>query len=293
MAQKARIHDVARSGTCRSWISLANNSQIALITGFRTIIVNDTISSSGSGPDGLIVLSDRNELWTGDGDGSVKVIDLFTNKIVRNITTGSKMRADEFAYDPTSGIVVVTNPNDVPPLVTVMSSTNYSVIGHFTFPDVPGELEQPAFNVANGLFYLSVPESDAHHGGEVRSLNIANFSTERVYPLPPCRPAGIVFGANQHLFVSCSQDQILNYNYASAFVLDMANGGQVIATIPGVAGSDQVAYNPVDSFFYMAAYENLAGGQATGAPNPFLSIIDATTNILVQNITTDNTTAHS
>ncbi|TKA50390.1 hypothetical protein B0A55_12944 [Friedmanniomyces simplex] len=195
-------------------------------------------------PAGLVVLPDRGELWVGDGDGSVKVINLFNNTILANITTGSKYRADEFAYDPNSGIVVVTNPNDKPPLVTALSANNRSVIGVFNFTDVPGELEQPAFNPSNGLFYVSVPESETNKGGEIRSLNLANFSTNAVYPLPPCVPAGIVFGANQDLFVSCSQKQILNYNLAAAFVLDMSNSGKVIANISGVGGSDQVVYDP-------------------------------------------------
>ncbi|KAK5678376.1 hypothetical protein LTR17_027663 [Elasticomyces elasticus] len=274
-------------------ISLINNTQINLITGFATVLVNGSVSSASSGPNGLVVLPDRNQLWVGDGDGSVKVIDLVTQKIIQSIATGSKYRADEFAYDAKSGVVLVSNPNDTPPFVTAMSASNRSVIGQFNFTDVPGELEQPAFNPTTGLFYISVPESDANKGGEIRSLTLANFSTHTVYPLPPCIPAGIAFGPNQHLFVSCSQDQILDYNYASAFVLDIANGGKVIANVTGVAGSDQVAYNSAAGLYYMSAYQNQAGGLKTGLAQPYLSIIDATTNVIIQNITTDNKTAHS
>ncbi|KAK0260992.1 hypothetical protein LTR35_017925, partial [Friedmanniomyces endolithicus] len=158
---------------------------------------------------------------------------------------------------------------------------------------MPGELEQPAFNAATGTFIVAVPESDANKGGEIRALNLANFTSGTVYPLPPCNPAGIVFGPNQHLFVSCSQDQILNYNYASAFVLDLANGGKVIANVTGVSGSDQVAYDATLGLYYMSAYQNQAGGLKTGAPQPYLSVINATTNVIIQNITTDNKTAHS
>lgn len=274
-------------------IDLRNNSQTALITGFKTVIVNGSISSGSSGPDGLIVITETNELWVGDGAGFVQIIDLFTNKIVANISTGSQHRADEFAYDSTTGNVVVTNPNDKPPMVTVMNAHNRSVIGQIRFTDVPGELEQPAFNSANGKFYVSVPESDANPGGEIRRLDVEKLTGDAVYPLTECIPAGIVFGANQKLFVSCSQDQILKYNHSTAYVLDMANGGKVIANISGLSGSDQVAFDPAAGLWYMSAYQNLAGGVSSGAPAPALGIINATSYRLIQNITTDNATAHS
>ncbi|KAK4553318.1 hypothetical protein LTR86_009618 [Recurvomyces mirabilis] len=274
-------------------IDLHNNTQTDLITGFKTTVVNGSISSSNSGPDGLVVITGTNELWVGDGGGYVQIIDLFTNRIVANISTGSQARADEFAYDPTTGTVVVTNPNEKPPYVTVMNAHNRSVIGHIKFTDAPGELEQPVFNAANGRFYVSVPESDANPGGEIRRLDVQTLMGDAVYPLPECVPAGIIFGTNQKMLVSCSQTQILKYNHSTAYVLDIANAGKVVANISGLSGSDQVAYDPVAGLWYMSAYQNLAGGMASGAPAPALGVVNASSYALIQTIPTDNSTAHS
>src|ERR1700694_3941830 len=44
---------------------------------------------ASSGPTGVIVIPKRQELWTGDGDATTKVIDLTTNKIVATIDVSS------------------------------------------------------------------------------------------------------------------------------------------------------------------------------------------------------------
>jgi hypothetical protein len=48
----------------------------------------------------VVVTFSNRELWAGDGDSTVKVVDLTNNSIVATISTGGKFRADEMAYDP-------------------------------------------------------------------------------------------------------------------------------------------------------------------------------------------------
>lgn len=72
-------------------VDLSTNTQKIMITGFVTSVVNGSVSSASSGPSGLVVLADRNEMYVGDGDGTVKVVDLSTNTVIANITTGSKI----------------------------------------------------------------------------------------------------------------------------------------------------------------------------------------------------------
>lgn len=272
-------------------MSLRNNSQIALVKGFVTNLVNGTISSEVSGPNGVIVLPDRNELWVGDGDGTVKVISLLTHTVIANISTGSVKRADEFAYDPKKGVVVVTNPAEDTPYVSVIGAANRTVLGKIMFPNVT-ELEQPAWNSANGLFYVSVPSSDAFDGGAISIFDVATMSIGATYSLPDCVPAGIAFGPQNHIFVGCSQDQITEFGYAASFVVNAADGS-VVANISGIAGVDQVAYDSAANLYYASAYQMLADGKQTGAPTPLLGIVNASSNVLVQTIATDNVTAHS
>jgi hypothetical protein len=273
-------------------VDLSTNQAKTPITGFiGQVYTKNKTDSSISGPDGLVVLPNRDEMYVGDGDGSVKVIDLLSGRIVANITTGSKKRADEFAYDPKTQTIVVTNPNDEPPFVTIISASKREVSGHISFMDASG-LEQPAFNAVNGKFYVSVPSTSTNPGGEIAEIDVSNKTISKVIPLSDCIPAGIVFGPSQNLFIGCSQDQILEYGMARSQILDITTGS-VIAYIPGVAGIDQVAYNPTNMFYYASAYQNLAGGNKSGNPMPELAVINAKNHTLIQTWPTDNVTAHS
>ena len=69
----------------------------------------------------MIILLARNELWVGDGDGTIKVINLFTSTIIASINTTSAKRADEFGYDPINNIVVIINPNKKKSLTFLLS----------------------------------------------------------------------------------------------------------------------------------------------------------------------------
>ncbi|RDW73142.1 hypothetical protein BP6252_07049 [Coleophoma cylindrospora] len=269
-------------------ISLADTTNAKLITGFTTGIVNGSISSTISGPDGLVVLPSRNELWVGDGDGTVKIIDLFESSVAATINTTSSKRADELAYDPTNDLVVATNPNENPPYVSVMSAANRTLLGRITFSDAFG-LEQPAFNPADGLFYVSVPSSKANPGGAISTLNIANMSIVKTYPLPDCVPAGIIFGPTNALFVACSASQITEFGYAASYILDVSTG-KLAANISGLAGSDQVAYSSSSGLFFAAAYQNMINGTV---PQPQVAVVNASSGKLVQTFATDNVTAHA
>lgn len=269
-------------------MSLINKTQTKLITGFATGLVDGKLSSSISGPDGMILLPPHNELWVGDGDGTIKIIDLFKSTIVASINTTSTKRADEFAYDPTNNIVVVTNPDEKIPYVSVISATKRTVLGRIMFPNVT-ELEQPAFNPANGLFYVSVPSSGAHPGGSICTLDIAGLSIANTYPTPDCIPAGIIFGPKNHLFIGCSGSQIADYGYAASYIMDISTG-KIISNISSLAGVDQVAYDSTANLFYASAFQNLASG---GTPTPQIAVVNASSGVLVQTLVTDNVTAHS
>jgi hypothetical protein len=274
-------------------IDVATDKQTAAVGGFVGLKnTSGKADTEISGPAGLIVLPDRNELYVGDGDSSVKVISLSNNSIVANISTGGTKRADEFAYSPTSHIAVVTNPGEDIPYVSVISATSRTVLGKVMFTNNASGLEQPAWNSVNDKFYISVPSTNTNPGGEIDEIDVTTFSITKVYPLTDCIPAGIVFGPSQQLFVGCSQSQILDYNTAFSLVLDITTG-KTIANISGLTGIDQVAYDPKAQYYYASAYQNLANGSKTGAPTPQLGIIDAKSNSLIQTITTDNVTAHS
>lgn len=55
------------------------------------------------------------ELWAGDGDSTVKVVDLKAQAVVDTIPTGGKKRADELAFDPIHKIIVIANDSEAAP----------------------------------------------------------------------------------------------------------------------------------------------------------------------------------
>jgi len=71
-------------------INARNSTFVARIGGF----VGFSGSNETSGPNGVVVVHPRHELWAGDGDSTVKVIDLETRQIVKSIPTGGTKRAD-------------------------------------------------------------------------------------------------------------------------------------------------------------------------------------------------------
>jgi hypothetical protein len=272
-------------------INISTGAEIAAIGGWKgTILKNSKANNSIGGPNGLLLLPNRNELYVGDSNGTVGVVSLKSYKRMANITTGSSTRADEMAYDPKSGIVVVTNPNEDTPYISIISAANHSVLGHISFPGASG-LEQPAFNDADGKFYVSVPSTTTNPGGQIAVIDISSFSIAKTFNLPQIIPSGIVFGPTPYLFIGASADQVLSYNTSNNVVLDVTTG-KIVANISGLAGVDQVAFDPTANLYFAAAYQNVAGGNGS-SPAPVLAVIDAGSNTLVQKIATDNVTAHS
>lgn len=271
-------------------ISLANDSQITIVGGFTTTIINNTVVKTESGPNGLLVIPDRNELYATDAHGIVKVIDLFSLKVVANISIGGVKRADEIGYDPTTSTAIVSNGDDDTPFVAVVNTTTQTMLGKIMFPGATG-LEQPTINPADSKFYVAVDSNPTYPGGAIAILDLSNpsnFSIASFIPLSDCIPGGITFGATNQLFVSCSGSQFSTFGFEASYIIDVTTG-DVKANISGVSGVDQVAYSPATTYFYATAYQDET---SSGSPSPYLFVI-AANGTIVQKIVTDNVTAHS
>ena len=101
--------------------------------GFAGIVTAVTPDCNSGGPNGVVAIPLLNQLYVGDGDSTVKVVDLAAKAIVASISTGGKYRADELAYDPLDHIIMITNPSDDPPFVTFISADTQTVLGKFTY----------------------------------------------------------------------------------------------------------------------------------------------------------------
>src|SRR5262249_48037970 len=134
--------------------------------------------SGVSGPNGILVIAATNELWTGDGDSTVKVVDLNAGAIVATIPTGGVKRADEMAYDPTHDIILVANDADATPFLTFIDRSSRTVLGRIFLdgsdaqhPLATDGIEQPVFDTNTGLFYVALPASPENPGGEILAID--------------------------------------------------------------------------------------------------------------------------
>jgi DNA-binding beta-propeller fold protein YncE len=229
-----------------------------------------------SGPNGVVIAG--HEAWVGDGDSTVKVIDLKTNKIVDTIKTGGESRADELAYDPKDQVIAIANNADEPPFLTFISAKpGHKILGKLVMEHFSDGMEQTAYNPADGLFYTDVPELDKDK--TKGALMVTDPKTQKVVkmiPVDSCIPHGIAFGKNDNVYLGCNAGPTRLGLPAKQVVLNVKTGKQT--DIPGVGGSDESAVNNKLDQYYSALNGNPGG--------PILSVVDAKTNQLVQKIPT-------
>src|SRR5262249_9375126 len=119
-----------------------------------------------SGPNGIVVIQPRNQLWAGDGDSTVKVVNLATGSVVNTISTGGQFRADELAWDATDDILVIVNDAEAPPFLTFISTATQTILGQLQVPDATDGVEQPPWSPNTDPFYCAVPGQTTNPRGE-------------------------------------------------------------------------------------------------------------------------------
>lgn len=254
-----------RSNASLDVFSASANTLLFQVPGF----VGFRGSNDISGPDGVLTTTPT-EAWVGDGDSTVKVINLNTRTIVDTISTGGKFRADEMCFDSRDQIVVVANNADTPPFLTFISSKpGHAVLGKLSFPTATNGIEQCQWWSQTGLVYLSVPQiNNANEGGEVAVIDPNTRTVVNAFP-QNCSPAGLAIGPNGQAMVGC--------NGTNGIRIIRLTDGSVVQTFP-VNGADEAWFNPGDGHYFVAAANNTAGA--------VLAVIDAVTAQLDQTIGT-------
>lgn len=286
----------AKTGAFVKQIQGASTAQPGGFAGFSGN--NDT-----SGPNGVVVVG--NWLIVTDYPSRVVSIDLMTDTVVSDVRTGGVNRADELAYDPEDGLLLVVNNADSPPFATLIQlntqNGNLTVGQRITFDaahgvDATNGAEQPAWNSHTGKFYISIPQvgADISHGAVAR-IDPKAAMVDAVFPVNFCQPAGLtLFGPHQDLLLGCSVIfdtagqpwSATDPNTAAPLQIIMdAHAGAIDAKVAGVGGSDEVWFNHGDGRYYTASRVNPGG--------PALGVIDAESQTLVQVAPTINVPAVS
>ena len=208
-----------RTNAAVDFFDASDDTFIARVGGFTGVVCSSaTVANNAlSGPDGVVVVGDK-EVWAGDGDSTLKVIDIATFKIVKTIPVPDpnnpnvKMRVDEMAYDGRDHILAAANNANTPPFVTLINTDTGQILGQIVFdgsgstPDATKTgIEQPQWSPQTGLFYVSVPQIDPKDAtlGGVSVIDPSSMSVIRTYPVTNCSPAGLALGPNHQAVIGC------------------------------------------------------------------------------------------
>src|SRR5262245_42870262 len=173
--------------------------------GFKGVaVVAGAVQNGQSGPNGVVAAFPW--LFVPDAASRVVSIDLRTDTVVGSVSTGGadNLRADELAYDPKAGLLLVINNADTPPFGTFISVDKAN--GHLTVGarvtldaahgvDATDGAEQPVWHPETGKFFLSIPRIGGQpKDGAVVRIDPKTASVDATYPVQFCGPAGLAVG---------------------------------------------------------------------------------------------------
>src|SRR5258708_17513931 len=211
------------------------------IGGFVGVKLNaagPAVDNNHSGPDGVV--THGRWLYAGDGDSTLKVIDLnapTASAIKQSIATGGTTRLDEMDITGDGQLLFGANNAEDPPFGTLFSAngdgsvSNTFIITRVTIaPTIvpPGKglsIEQPAWDPKTQRFYTSIPTIANNPAGCVLAGTPAcsggllvtdpdnpvavdslfdPAAGHGVIPLPACGPHGATVGVNDNFLLGCT-----------------------------------------------------------------------------------------
>lgn len=298
-------------------INTKDNTFERTIPGFVGIVLlpSGAVDNNHSGPDG--VTSHGRWLYAGDGDSTLKVIDLnapTASAIKQSISTGGTTRLDEMALTPDGKLLLAANNAEDPPFATLFvangdsSTSAVSVITKVTVdPTIipPGfglSLEQPTWEPQTERFYTSIPIiADNPAGcnyGQLTGDITCHGGLLVVDPTTLSKPTAVIgaFDSSTNTGVvplnACSpngatvgphQNLLLGCtpgnNPSDTTTLVINAKTKFYANISDITGSDEVWFNPGDQRYYTGSSRQVVEGVTT----PVLGVIDGT-SVLIETI---------
>ena len=296
-------------------IDTKSNTFKRTIPGFVGIVLTGTgtVNSNKSGPDGVV--SHGRWLYAGDGDSTLKVIDLnapTASAIKQTISTEGTTRLDEMALTTDGTLLLGANNAEDPPFGTLFeangdnSTSAAKIITKITVDPsiIPSGLglsiEQPTWEPKTARFYVSIPQindpkgcvpfsagSTQCNGGMLvidpttvsaptATLGAFDPTTNTgVVTLNQCGPNGATVGPHANLLLGCTPAN--QPSNTSTLVINAETKN--FANIGGITGSDEVWFNAGDKRYYTGSSANNVGGITT----PVLGVIDGT-SVLIETI---------
>jgi DNA-binding beta-propeller fold protein YncE len=282
---------LSQGRTGNIFIADRSNASVDIFSGSSLTFLGRAIGFSGqtgnnntSGADGVLTVTSGGvtTLFAGDGNSTLKVFNA-TNaaapSLVTSIATGGTTRVDEMAFSPLTGQVLAANNAETPAFGSLFSTASghppVNLVGapipgnQITIPasmgGIPGGgLEQPAWNplttTGGPSFWISVPQlAGTNNPGGVAQISTTGqvLKTVDFGTLLPagsaCSPTGLAVSGSGNMLVGCgafgSQAVLLNKN------------GQLLTTINGLGGTDEIWFDPTTGKFYITGNNNTNTGR--------------------------------
>jgi hypothetical protein len=231
-------------------IDVQTGTVLNTITGFLGF---NATNRAKMGPDGVLVIN-GNEAWVGDGNTTIKVVDVDKAAIVDTIDISSPpftmgtTRADEEAYDAYNHIVLMTVPDGPLPYFALIDQsgpigTPHKVLNYVAVQDgTNGGIEQPVWDPVTRKFYLNVPNSNSNPlGGDLYQIDGPTAKITAVYH-GPCAGRGLTLLPGSRAMSSCGA------------VFDLASGailsGQATQKNGTAITADETWYDSGDDRVY-------------------------------------------
>jgi hypothetical protein len=293
------------------------------IGGFIGVKLNGAgaVDNNHSGPDGVV--THGRWLYAGDGDSTLKVIDLDAPKgseIKDSIPTGGTTRVDEMALTTDGETLLAANNAEDPPFATLFAANgdrsfnSTSILRRITadpaiIPAGAGlSMEQPAWDPKTRRFLVSVPiiannppgcnfgqnpgpitcdgglaVIDPTDGSSV--VGAFNATTNKgIVPLHACGPNGASVGPRDNVVLGCTPAN----NPANVTTTVINATTKNFVNVGNITGSDEVWFNAGDNRYYTGSNRNC---KVAGSPCPtasqqaaVLGVISAETNFLIETV---------
>ena len=216
-------------------------------------------------PNGLALASDLGRLYAGAADGSVQVLDVTTEKLLPPVQTGAKevdlldysaSRHELYASNGAGGTLAIID--------TGKNAISRSVkLGY--------ALEQPRFNAADGMLYVTSPDADA-----LFKVDPATGAIKSKTNLGACQPTGLAINprADQALIACAGWTLGWDLRTSTAQTFNQASHGDVVrydpavdryfVASPGKINTSTVAIFGGSPIAYISSVTTGAGGKAAG-----------------------------
>jgi hypothetical protein len=176
-----------------------------------------------SNPNGLAIAPDLGRLFAGTSAGSVVIIDLKSTSptraaVIKVVTTSGGTDLLDYAAARHQLFVGGSDGS-----ITSVDAATGDIKGHFK---VGYGLEQPRFNQADGMLYVSSPDANA-----LLRIDPNDGTIKNKFPLPKCHPSGMAIDPRSNQALIACERWVMSWDFRTgkAQVFDQVAGGDIVS----------------------------------------------------------------